>query len=334
MGVFTRRSFRERNPVVIGVIGLAVIAVLLWGAFNAENLPVIGSGSGYSAAFSEAAGLRPGDEVRIAGVKVGKVTAVGLQGDHVRVDFRVSDAWLGDRSAAAIKIKTLLGRKFLSLDPRGDHELRTGAEIPVSRTTAPFDVEQALGTLSDTIDTIDTDQLAQAFDTLSATFSDTPADLRASVTGLSRLSRIVASRDGQLRTLLARTRSVSAVLAARDGDFSKLLADGNLLLREVQDRRQVISDLLRDTSLLAVQLQGLVRDNQRQLDPTLRQLRTVVDVLKKNQQNLDRSISLLAPFVRVFTNTLGNGRWFDTYVQNLLTPLPAVPQLESTGGSR
>lgn len=320
--------------MVIGAIGLVVIAVLVWVAFNAQNLPVIGSGTGYAAAFTEAAGLRPGDEVRIAGVKVGKVTTVGLERDHVRVDFRVSDAWLGDRSGADIKIKTLLGRKYLSLDPRGDHRLRPHAEIPVSRTTSPFDVEQALGTLSSTVDRIDTDQLAHAFDTLAATFQHTPADLRASITGLTRLSDTVASRDRQLRTLLARTRSVSAVLAARDGDFSRLLSDGNLLLREVERRRQVISDLLRDTSLLALQLQGLVADNQHQLDPTLRQLHTVVGVLQDNQRNLDRSIGLLAPFVRVFANTLGNGRWFDTYVQNLLTPVPAVPQLEATGGSR
>jgi len=95
----------------------------------------------------------------------------------------------------------------------------------VSRTTAPYDVQQALGTLSDTVDAIDTDQLARAFDTLASTFAGTPADLRASVTGLSRLSTTIASRDNQLRTLLARTRSVSGVLAARNGDISALLAD-------------------------------------------------------------------------------------------------------------
>ena len=326
------RSFRERNPVVIGVGGLVVIAVLLWVAFNAQDLPVVGSGTGYAAAFGEAAGLRPGDEVRIAGVRVGRVTAVGLERDHVRVEFRVKNSWIGDRSRADIRIKTLLGRKFLSLDPRGDHELRPGSEIPVSRTTAPYDVEQALGTLSRTVDAIDTDQLARAFDTISSTLRDPPDAVRDSVTGLSRLSATIADRDSQLRTLLARTESVSAVLADRADDVGVLLADGNLLLREVQQRRQAISDLLRDTSLLALQVQALVRDNQHQLDPTLRQLQAVVDVLRDNQQNLDRSIELLAPFVRVFANTLGNGRWFDTYVQNLLTPLPASPRLEATGG--
>lgn len=324
------KSFRERNPVAIGAIGLVALAVLLWAAFNAQNLPIIGGGTTYSAAFSEAAGLRTGDEVRIAGVKVGKVTSIELDGDHVRVGFRIKDAWLGDDSRADIKIRTLLGRKYLSLDPRGDRKLRDGAQIPLNHTTAPYDVVEAFSTLSTTVDTIDTKALAQAFDTLTDTFRDSPADVRSSITGLSQLSHTIASRDAQLRTLLSRTRSVSGVLAARDADFTALLTDGNLLLTEVQNRRTVIHSLLVNTSLLAVQLQGLVADNRTQLTPVLQQLSTVVKVLQANQGNLDRSISLLAPFVNVFANTLGNGRWFDTYVENLLTPLPAQVQL--TGG--
>ena len=64
-------SFRERNPVVIGAVGLLTIALLMVAAFNVRDLPLIGDGDEYSAAFSEAGGLKSGDEVRIAGVKVG-----------------------------------------------------------------------------------------------------------------------------------------------------------------------------------------------------------------------------------------------------------------------
>ena len=48
-------------------------------------------------------------------------------------------------------------------------------------------------------------------------------------------------------------------------------------------------------------------------------------MLRANQANLDKSIELMAPFVRVFANTLGNGRWFDTYVENLV-PVEAVEE--------
>src|SRR4029079_17211703 len=100
-------SFREKNPVVIGAVSLAVIALLILAAFRAQDLPVIGGGDTYSAAFSEAGGLKPNDEVRIAGVRVGKVEKVELEGDHVKVTFRVdTDSEFGDEPHAAIKVKT------------------------------------------------------------------------------------------------------------------------------------------------------------------------------------------------------------------------------------
>ena len=81
--------FRERNPVVVGAISLVVVVGLVLLAFNAEKLPVIGGGTTYYADFSEAGGLKANDEVRIAGVRVGKVDSVSLDGDHVKVGFRI-----------------------------------------------------------------------------------------------------------------------------------------------------------------------------------------------------------------------------------------------------
>ena len=79
-----------------------------------------------------------------------------------------------------------------------------------------------------------------------------------------------------------------------------------------------------NTATLADQLTGLVRENREAIRPALANLKNVLAVLETNQANLDRSIKLLAPFVRVFANTTGNGRWFDTYIQNLV-PVPGGP---------
>jgi phospholipid/cholesterol/gamma-HCH transport system substrate-binding protein len=116
-------SYRERNPVVLGAVGTLVLAAVAALVFFYQDLPLIGGGTTYQAEFTEAAGLRPDDEVRVAGIKVGEVTDVELvqdgSGDRVLVSFRVQDAWLGDTTTAAIKLKTLLGRKFLALFPTG-----------------------------------------------------------------------------------------------------------------------------------------------------------------------------------------------------------------------
>ena len=313
--------FRERNPVVIGAIGLAVIAAMLLLAFNIDSLPLL-AGRSYAAALSEAGGLKTGDDVRIAGVKVGKVTAVDLEGDHVRVDFRVDRSTeLGSKTSASVRIKTILGQKYLALEPAGKGQLD---EIPLSRTTPAYDVVEAFSDLATTTHEIDTDQLADALDTIATTFRDSPEDVRTAVDGLGRLSRTIASRDDELRELLDHANGVTGVLADRNKELVSLLADGDLLLKELRQRRADIHTLLVSTVTLSQQLTGLVRDNRAAIGPALRNLEQVLATLRANQDNLDRSIRLLAPFVRVFANTIGNGRWFDTYIQNIV-PFPGGP---------
>jgi phospholipid/cholesterol/gamma-HCH transport system substrate-binding protein len=320
------KPFRERNTAVVGVVGLTALGVLLTVAFNADNLPIIGGGTDYRAAFTEAGGLEPGNEVRVAGVKVGKVTAIGLDGPKVRVDFRVAadNVRLGRQTAATIRIKTVLGQKYLSLEPGGPGRMKEGEQIPLSRTASPFDVQDALGGLADTVDKIDTKQLATAFGTIADTFKDSPAEVDASLEGLSRLSTTIASRDAQLSALLGRTRTVTAVLAERDTEFQRLVADGNLLLGEISRRREAIHTLLVSTTQLSEQLVGLVAENRAQLEPALRQLRGVVSILEANQTQIDQTVPRLARFVHAFSNVLGNGRWFDTYVGCLIPPAVTI----------
>jgi len=315
------KSFSSRNPVPIAVVGLVLMALGFVVALNADDLPLIGAGTTYSADFTEAAGLKPDDEVRVAGVKVDKVTDVELDGAQVKVSFKVKDTWLGDKTAAAIKIKTLLGQKYLALDPVGDRTLDPGTTIPKERTLAPYDVIDAFRDLSSTVDQIDTGQLAQSFDAVADALKDTPQPLRDTLSGLSALSRTVSSRDQELANLLANTSQVSRTLADRNAQLTAIINDGNLLLGELQRRWNAIKALLTGTQQLAVQLSGLVADNRAQLRPTLERLGEVTTILQNNQDNLNRSLELLAPFTRVGANATGNGRWFEGYICGLLPPV-------------
>ncbi|MEV4784318.1 MCE family protein [Streptomyces tuirus] len=324
------KAFRDRNPVVIGAAGLTALALLTAAAFNADSLPLIGGGETYSAAFSEAGGLKPGDEVRIAGVKVGKVEEVDLAGDHVEVTFKVKgDPEVGSETGASIRVKTILGAKYLALHPKGPGRLTPGSEIPLRRTVSAYDVVQAFSDLTTTTEEVDTQRLAKALDTLSTTFQDSPEEVRASIKGLSKISRTVASRDKALRGLLDHANGVTGVLSDHTEDFSALVKDGDKLFKEISKRRTAIHKLLKTSAALGIQLSGLVEDNRAEIGPALKGLNTFVRMLERNQASLDRSVALLAPYVRVFTNTLGNGRWFDAYVQNLV----AAPVAPRTGGT-
>ncbi|GAA1539951.1 MCE family protein [Nocardioides humi] len=316
------KPFRERNPVVIGAVSIATLLLLLVAALRANDLPLIGGGDTYYASFSEAGGLKEKDEVRIAGVRVGQVTSMELDGNAVKVAFKIrTDTPFGDQTRADIKVKTILGSMYLSLDPAGSGQLAKGAVIPVERTSSPYDVVEAFTGLAETSADIDTDQLASALTTLADLTRNTPEEFRAALDGLSSLAETVASRDDEINSLLKNLNRVSTVLDSRDDDIVALMKDADSLFTALLQRKAQIHRLLVSTTKLSKKLTRLIKESRADLKPALDHLDSVLQVVKKNEDNLEESIHLMAPFYRVFASTLGNGPWFDTYIFNL----PPVP---------
>ena len=308
------KPLSERNPIAAAIVGLVLLGLIAFLVFDSANLPIIGGGTGYTAYFAEDAGLSPGNEVRVAGVIVGRVTGIALAGNKVAVAFKVKGTAVGNETTAAIKIKTLLGDKFLAIDPAGKQPQDPGQPIPLSRTTSPYDVTQAFTGLGQQVSQINTVQLGKSLQTLAEAFSGTPPYTRSALRGLASLSHAVASRDAQLSGLLQGAKNVTGALAGEDATFAKLLGDGNLLLAELRQRQAAIHALLTGTQALAVQLSGLVNDNQAKLGPALQALNQVTTVLEANQANLKKALALAGPYYRLLGNSLGNGRWFDTYL--------------------
>lgn len=315
--------FRERNPVPIAIGGILAIALLLLTTFNLNKLPlpIFGAHRTYRAAFAQSAGIEPQNEVRVAGVRVGSVTGVRLDVPNKRVvvTFQVDRSiHLGDETRAAVKLKTLLGTKYLEVTPAGSGTLDTKEPIPLARTSVPFQIYDAFNQFSATLEDIDTTKLAQALDVLSDTFRDTNGETRSALTGLAALSKTIASRDAELRDLLAGTKKVTAALAARDSELGKLITDADLVSRMILQRRAVIAALLKDTADLSARLTSLVHDNRAKLDPLLDNLHSVVEVLRSNLGSLDSAVKALGPFARYATNATGNGTWLDVYSENFV----------------
>ncbi len=330
---FRRPAFRrpaikplaERSPMAVGVAGLLVMALIALGVFFSGDLPIIGGGTGYSAYFTEAAGLAPGNAVRIAGVTVGRVTGVSLDGSRVLVSFKVKNQWVGNASTVAIDIQTVLGDKYLALTPKGRAAQDPSRVIPERRTASPYDVVQAFSGVGQDISQINTKQLAQSLETIAVTFRNSPPYVHSALRGLADLSKSIASRDAQITSLLAGTKKVTGQLSSQDTRFKALLADGNLLLSELRLRQQAIAALLTGTQQLATQLSGLVTDDSATLKPALTALNQVTSVLAANQANLDRALALAGPYYRLLGNALGNGRWFDVYLCGLV-PASSLPK--------
>jgi phospholipid/cholesterol/gamma-HCH transport system substrate-binding protein len=315
-----RLSFRERNPLVIGIIGVITLILLMFLAFN---LTIFSGGTTYKAAFTDASGLKPGEDVRIAGVKVGKVNSVGLESSHVKVSFNVNDnVHFGSMTRVQINISTILGAHYLNIQPQGPGRQPSHQEIPTSRTTAAYNVVPALEDVAGQAQQINVKELGTALNTLSATLSYSPDNVRRTLSGLQKISQAIASRDNELGTLLQHSKTLTATLANRSSDISAIASDGGALLQELNSRSAVIQSLLNGTVSLSQQITGTIQENKATLGPALTQLHRVVTILENNQGNLEKTLSVVGPFVSTAADATGNGRWFDGYLQNLI-PLPA-----------
>ena len=181
------KSFSERNPLIIGGVGVALTFGVMVAALNYDKLPFVSDYNTHSAYFAEAGGLIPDAAVQVSGYKVGKVDSVSLDGPRVLVTFEMNTSIrLGDRTEAAVKTKSLLGAKVLEVTPRGDGT-QSGA-IPIERTRSAYQLPDALGDLTAAISGLDTGQLSQSLSVLSDTFKDTPPDLKIALQGVARFS--------------------------------------------------------------------------------------------------------------------------------------------------
>jgi phospholipid/cholesterol/gamma-HCH transport system substrate-binding protein len=312
---------------------MIVVLLVLALAMNSGAIYRLLTSDSYLAEFSEAGSLQVGNEVRIGGYVVGKVTAIELAGNRVNVGFTIEHGGrIGNSTRAAIKTASPLGLQFLSVLPSGDGELE--GTIPLRRTDSPYDVTDILSTLTEKAQQIDSEQLSAALGTLSAAFQDTPADLRQTLSGVSRLSATIAKRDQDLRELLTNANGVTGVLALRNQQLSQLFTQGNLLLNELYERRDTIHQLLVNGTALLDEVNGLARENEQQIGPALEQLKGALDTLTLNERALAAAIQGLNLYAGSLADAVSAGPWFSAYIPNLIPTnlAPLLPQL--LGGNK
>lgn len=324
-----KKMFRERNSFTLGLCFIVFVALVVAASLNITSI-TDQRGRKYHAIVSEAAGLKVGDVVQVNGVRVGRVTDVSLAKRGVEVTFIVTnnDVDLADETTAAIKVATVLGDKELALTSAGGGELDDGDTIPLERTTSPYDLSTVLEDLTTETGHIDTQEVAQALDTVSTTLEGAPEELQSALDGVQALARTLNSRDSEILSLASNAQQFSGILADRSESLKRLVEDGNLLFAELQLRREAIGQLLDNIDPLARELSGLIDDNETDLGPALDNLNEVTAVLRANRRNIGRTFDALANYSTALGESVGSGRLFTAKIQNLL-PGNLVPT--STG---
>jgi phospholipid/cholesterol/gamma-HCH transport system substrate-binding protein len=328
-------KYRATSLVRVGFMGVVLVILVIAVGLQPERLLSYATSLQYKALFAEAGGIAVGDDVTLSGIKVGAVTDVSLDNGDALVGFTIDSRYpLGSQTIAHIKTGSLLGKRVLTLEPTGGGTLNRTQAIPVSRTSSPYSLSDAVGELTTNTAGTDTQQLNQSLETLATTLDQIAPQLGPTFDGLSRLSRSLNSRNETLGELLKSASDVTGILSERSQQVNSLILNANDLLAVLVDRRQAIVDLLAHTSAVSKQLIGLVADNEKELAPTLDRLNDVNEVLVRNRDNLAKAIPGAAKFQTTLGEAVSNGFYYTAYVPNVATPQLLQPFLDYAFGFR
>ncbi|MGW1679943.1 MCE family protein [Saccharopolyspora sp. NPDC002376] len=310
-----------RKVLVNGAIGAIVVLLLLTASATVPRVMFLLRTDEYHAEFANAAGLTEGTQVMLAGVPSGRVTDVALAGDRVRVSFRLDSAHsLGSATTAAIKLRTVLGTRYLSVDSTGPGQLSPGQTIPLARTSVPYSLDELQTNAKTTAEGLDLPQLRTMIATLEDVTPQDPKLLGDALDGVATASAIIGERGEQLQELLRSTQTLTTTLVEQQDTLVTLLGDAQLVADTLQQRRMVLRQLITDVDTVVDHLHRLVADNRDVLDPLLNDLHAVTDSLARNDKAIDESLQRLGPTGRYLANATGNGPWTD-----VSAPLGPVP---------
>ena len=328
-------KYRAANLIRPGIIGIVLTLLVIAVGLQPEKLWSWATAIRYQAFFAEAGGLAVGNDVRTSGMKVGSVNGVSLDTGKVLVTFNIDGKIrLGSDTTAHIRTGTLLGQRILVVESAGSGRLNPSDVIPMTRTSSPYSLTQAVSDLTTNTASTDTDSINQSLDTLSATIDQIAPQLSATFDGLSRLSRALNGRNDTLRQLLKSARQVSGVLGQRSQQLNTLILNANNLVGVLNDRREAIVGLIASTSAVARQLSGLVADNEKELAPALDKLNSVTAMLEKNRDNIANALPGLAKYQITQGEAVANGFYYNAYEPNLSPAQFLQPFLDYAFGFR
>ncbi len=317
MSFFDRKTTFDTVRLGIFVVVTTIATALL--AVTIGNI-TFNSTTKYRAVFTDAVGLNQGDDIRIAGVKVGQVDKIQLYQDTLAmVTFSVDSSEVLDTSThATLRYRNLVGNRYIALTDGvgGGPRLPKNGIIPKERTTPALD-------------------LSVLFNGFKPLFTAlTPADVNQFA---FEVIKVLQGEGGTIESLLAKTASLTTTLADADQVIGDLITNLTSTLQIVSQRQQNFSQLLVNlqqfitglsqdinpilsslTSInsLNTKTAGLLKQTRVPIKADLDQLRTVASTLDDTQSIWVKTLQFMPEKLNSMTRTASYGSWFNFYLCN------------------
>ncbi|WP_231140233.1 virulence factor Mce family protein, partial [Mycobacterium avium] len=310
------RTLEPPNRVRIGLMGIVVTVLVIGVGQSFTSVPMLFAKPSYYGQFTDSGGINTGDKVRIAGMDVGKVEGLKIDGDHIVVKFSIGTNTIGTESRLAIKTDTILGKKILDVEARGSQQLRPGSTLPLGQSTTPYQIYDAFFDVTKAAQGWDIETVKQSLHVLSQTIDQTYPHLSPALDGVAKFSDTIGKRDEQVKHLLAQANQVASVLGDRSDQIDRLLVNTKTLLAAFNERGQAINALLGNIAAFSEQVKGLINDNPN-LNHVLEQLRTVSDILVQRKDDLANGLTEVGKFLPSLNEAIASGPFFKVVLHNL-----------------
>jgi phospholipid/cholesterol/gamma-HCH transport system substrate-binding protein len=274
----------------------------------------------YKAVFSDATGVVKGDDVRIAGVKVGTVKEIEIHArDKALVTMSVdSDSQVTASTNAAIRYRNLVGQRYIALT-RGvgsPSVLREGSTIPMARTQAALDLTVLFNGFKPLFEALSPEDVNKLSYEIVTVFQGEGGTLESLLAHTASVTSTLASRDQVIGDLIDNLNQVMVTIGNRDDELSDLLVNLRKFVSGLSEDREAILGSLDSISNLAVQTSDLVTGTRKPLAKDIKELRSLTGTLDRNKAELDRAIKVLPIKLNKVGRTAIYGSWFNFYLCN------------------
>jgi phospholipid/cholesterol/gamma-HCH transport system substrate-binding protein len=312
------KAFTERRPKMIGAIAIAVMAVVVAGVLFL-NRSIFQSGYQISARFSNAAGISKGADVLLAGVKVGTVDAVRVDGNAVDATMSINDGVVLPRHTAAdIEVETLLGVVDVTLTPVSgwDRPLHAGAFL--TDTSVPTEFYQLNNIAGHLMERSNAKAFNRLVEELANITKGKEHQVAQIISGLGKLLSTVSNRSAEVGQLIDSSNTLAATLAQHDQQLSTAIGQLDTVAAGLAGHSTQLASLIDNLDAMASQTNGLLSENRPQIDALIKNLTTTLGVVGHHQDDLAQAVSYLGSAIKGFSSIGYSGStpltWSNIYV--------------------
>ncbi len=305
------------RTVIKLLVFVAVCTVItLYLAFTIGNIQLFQHRYKLTATFEDVSGLLANDNVKVAGVPVGKVTGIKIVDGRARVTFNVRDnVNVPTDSKVGIRWRNLLGQRYVYIYPgTASTMLEDKASIPLDRTISVVDLGELFNRLGPIVKAIEPAKVNAFLDTVVAALDGNEAKVRQAISDLAVLTKGIASRDLAIQRLIENSNAVAAAINSRDAEIRTVLDNLVTIAGTFSDNTEVLDQAVTELGDFSQNLGSLLSANRGEVDRAITNLHTLVELVRTKLPTVDRVLGNLDETARAFFNSSRYGEWLNQVI--------------------